>query len=258
MSYFLLFLFTLLGLIVGYLCGSISWAVIITRAFYHIDIYKVGSGNAGGTNVGRAVGKKGALTVIILDILKCLIPLWVVFLVVEYTPLTAFIESYGTVFSADVYSMIYYATALGAGIGHVFPLYYHFKGGKAVSCFGGFVLGTSWLLASFGLATFLLVFAFRKRVSLSSIIGTCLTLVLTALFATLNYFNPSWLSFAYFFIPGPKMLGGFAYLGTTVLMGLMVLLLHRPNMVRLAKHVEPETHFLQKGEKPVQAYDEKK
>lgn len=257
MGYFLLSVFSLIGLLIGYFCGSISWAVIVTKYVFHVDIYKVGSGNAGGTNVGRACGKKAAISVIVLDVFKCLIPMWIVFLVVTYSPISGFLASFGPAFNQDVISIIYYATGFGASLGHVFPIYYHFRGGKAVSCFGGFVLGTNWLLAAIGLSIFLLVLAIRKRVSLSSIIGTILTLSFTALFATADYFNPSYLSFSFWFLPGPKLAGGFAYLAFTILIGLMVLILHHQNVHRLVNHVEPETHFLKKGEKPVSTFEKK-
>jgi glycerol-3-phosphate acyltransferase PlsY len=248
MEYFLLVLLALGTVVSGYLFGSVSWAVIVTKYVYHVDIYQVGSRNAGGTNVGRACGKKAAIAVIILDILKCLTPFWVWFFLVTMTPIKDFILS---VSPSCPLCLFYYPAAFGAGLGHVFPIYYHFKGGKAVSCFGGFVLGSSWFLFAMGLSVFGLVLGLRKRVSLASIVGTIVTMLLSIAMAVLHYFFPAYIEAWVWFYPGPKLDLTWIYAFFVCLFGAMVLILHRVNMVRLAHNKEPETHFLRKGEKPV-------
>lgn len=236
----------------GYLIGSVSWAVIISSMVYHVDIYKVGSGNAGGTNVGRAVGKKGAILVIVLDSLKCLLPLWIWFFVCT---LTSFKDYTASISASFPLAAFYYAAGFGAGLGHVFPLYYHFKGGKAVSCFAGFIIGTNWLLMVIGCAIFFSSFFWKKRVSFSSIVGTVLTSLCSIVIVILNIFYPDLFAFSFWFFPGPKFDGGWIYALYVCFFALMVLILHRANMVRLAKKTEPETHFLHRGEKPVTNYD---
>lgn len=245
MNLFLLILLTLGIALSGYLAGSVSWAIIITRLFFHIDLRKVGSGNAGGTNVGRALGTKWAVITILLDISKSLLPLWTWFFVLTLTPL-------GTWVSAQIgsfpLSFFYYLAGFTASLGHIFPLYFSFKGGKAVSCFGGFVLGTNWLLMAIGLSTFMATFKAKKRISFSSLSGTLVVMVLSVLLAVLDCFYHDSVSLFFFFFPGPKFDSSYMYACFTVLYGLEVILLHHANIDRLKHHREPETHFRRKGE----------
>jgi glycerol-3-phosphate acyltransferase PlsY len=254
MSIFILILIWLAIVLTGYLIGSISWAVIISYAMYKIDIYKVGSGNAGGTNVGRAAGKKGAVLVIILDALKCLLVFWAWFFIITLSPLGSYIEQLAPGIQLG---FLYYSAGLGAAIGHIFPLYYHFKGGKAVSCFAGFMLGTNWLLCLIGTACFFGVFFWKKRVSLSSITGTILVFVCALVFGILGTFYPDLFAFSFWFFPGPKMDQTWVYSLFVGLYAILVIILHRANIKRLAQRKEPETHFLHKGEKPVANYESK-
>jgi glycerol-3-phosphate acyltransferase PlsY len=254
MEYFYKCLIYLAILLTGYLIGSVSWAVIVTRYFYHIDIYKVGSGNAGGTNVGRAVGKFGAILVIILDIIKCVIPLFSWFFILIYTPLGAFLLKD----SILPLSFYYYAGSLGAGLGHVFPIYSHFKGGKAVSCYAGFMLGTNWLVTSVGCLTFFSTLKWKKKVSFSSLSGVTSCALAATVLAVISYYKPGSLDFVMWFLPGPKMALDFSFMAYTIVYTLLVVILHRANIYRLSKKKEPETHFLKKGEKPTEVYDSSK
>lgn len=224
------------SLLSGYLMGSVSWAVIIAKVFYHIDIYKVGSGNAGGTNVGRACGKKAAYITIVLDVLKCMIPVWAWFFLLSYSGLNNYILSVSSSFPL---STIYYTAGLGAGIGHIFPIYYHFKGGKAVSCYGGFVIATNWFLAAAGLSIFLLVFAWKKRVSLSSLVGVTFVSICASIAA---FFVPQ-LNWMLMFPFGMKMDGSYVYAIYIVVYSVFVVVMHHANIARLAEKTEPETHF---------------
>ena len=147
-------------LIIGYLFGSISTAVILSKKIYKQDIRELGSKNSGATNMGRTFGLKVGFVIIILDMLKTCLPIWISFFVLKYTPL-------------NQYNMSYYGyliAGLGAVIGHCFPLFYGFKGGKAVSSFGGFIVATCWFLIPIGLILYLLLLKIQKKVSLASII----------------------------------------------------------------------------------------
>ena len=84
MDYFYLALMIIFSVVLGYLFGSISFALIISK-LNGVDLYKVGSGNAGGTNVGRALGKKWAFITIGLDVLKTIIPVWVIYFVITFS-----------------------------------------------------------------------------------------------------------------------------------------------------------------------------
>ncbi|MCI6271470.1 MAG: glycerol-3-phosphate 1-O-acyltransferase PlsY [Erysipelotrichaceae bacterium] len=148
----------ILLIILGYLFGSIPWALVIGKIFYKKDIRNFGSGNLGGTNAGRVLGKKAGVIVSVLDALKS----FFIMLICNYI-------------SKDV--MVY--AGLACCIGHCFPIFANFKGGKAVATAMGFYLGISVLLTNNFVYQFLMpVIIFfvtlyiSKMVSLSSIIAT--------------------------------------------------------------------------------------
>ncbi|MFA6796255.1 MAG: glycerol-3-phosphate 1-O-acyltransferase PlsY [Bacilli bacterium] len=229
--YFILFLIT--SIISGYLVGSISFAVLITKHVYNIDIYAVGSGNAGGTNVGRAIGKYGAYSVIFLDALKCIIPIWTWFALCTFTPI-------GDLIPASIsQGYIYYSAGFGAALGHTFPLYHKFKGGKAVSCYVGFVVATNPMLLVIGLPFFLLMFLFTKRVSICSI----LTVIFGFLYSLVAVLNPAAFEWTFFFGNGYKVDTTYVYSIYMALYALFIIYMHRSNIKRLINHTEPETHY---------------
>lgn len=152
------------SIFVGYLLGSISFSVVIGKLFFHRDPRLEGSHNAGGTNAGRVFGKKVGLIVILLDVLKTIISIWGIY----------FIMSYAIPKESLFMEPTYYAYISGffACIGHTFPLFTHFKGGKAVSCYGGLLISINWCLALIGIAIFMFILWLKKYVSLSSILST--------------------------------------------------------------------------------------
>ena len=141
----------LLVVAAGYLIGSISFAVLLVRLRYHKDIRTEGSGNAGATNVLRAHGKALAALVAVLDIAKGAVAVLLVRLVTANPR---------------------YAAAAGflAVLGHVFPLYYSFRGGKGVAtAVGAFLALAPWaMLACLGV--FAVVVAVTRYVSLGSVV----------------------------------------------------------------------------------------
>lgn len=141
--------------VVGYLLGSISFAVLLVRAVRGTDIRTVGSGNAGATNVLRAHGKKLALLVALLDVGKGAAAVALMRLV-----------------TADPFWAA--AAGVAAVLGHVFPIFYGFRGGKGVAtAIGAFlVLAPVPLLCS--LALFVVVVALTRYVSLGSVISMVL------------------------------------------------------------------------------------
>jgi len=239
MQIFYLILFIIIALLSGYLIGSISFAVLITKHLYSIDIYKVGSGNAGGTNVGRAIGKPGAYAVIVLDALKCMIPIWIWFALFTFTPLNQIIPS-----SVPI-AFIYYTAGVGAGIGHTFPLYHKFKGGKAVSCYLGFVAGTNPFLLVIGLPLFFLIFFISKRVSIGSIIMVVFGLLYSIIAAI--YFQA--FEWTFLFGQGYKLDGTYVYSIYMLFYALFIIFMHRSNISRIINHTEPETHYKKREKK---------
>lgn len=143
--------------ILGYLLGSVPFALVIGKLFYQTDVRKQGSGNLGATNAGRVLGKKVGITVAFLDVFKAF---GAMLLVYPFAP-----------------ELLIYP-GFFATIGHIFPLFAHFKGGKAVSTSFGFLLGISLFITHrFALhflvpiAIFFLVLYLGKMVSLSSMVA---------------------------------------------------------------------------------------
>lgn len=147
---------TVISIIIGYLIGSIPWGLIIGKVFFHKDIREYGSGNLGGTNAGRVLGAPIGILVIVLDAMKAFI---VMCIISRISP-----ES------------LAYA-GLAVCIGHCFPIFAGFKGGKAVACSYGYLLGLAvfvtkdYLTLVLPLAVFLVCLAICRMVSLSSMIG---------------------------------------------------------------------------------------
>jgi len=143
--------------ILSYLIGSFSSAVWYGKWFYKTDVRELGSKNAGATNVLRVLGYKAAIPVFITDALKS-------FISVQLVRLIPGLE----MGSETCYQiMILFGTC--AVIGHIFPLYTRFKGGKGVASMLGMVLAIHPLAAGISLGIFIIVFLFSRIVSISSI-----------------------------------------------------------------------------------------
>ncbi len=143
------YLYALLVLLVGYLIGSIQVPIMAGRILKKIDIREHGSGNAGSTNVARVLGFKVAVAVFILDILKGVIP----YLTVKYF------------FGAELAIII----GVGAVLGHDFPLFMNFKGGKGVAITLGILTAYNPLAGIIALAVGILIIYITKYVSLASV-----------------------------------------------------------------------------------------
>ncbi len=144
----------------AYFLGSISSAILVTRIFFQEEIRDQGSKNPGATNVLRVAGKSAAACVFLFDVLKGLLPVYAGFL-------------YG--FSPLQLSLI----AIFACVGHMFPLFFHFKGGKAVATALGAMLPIDWWLSALLLSTWLIVFGLTRISSLAAIITLTLTPIYT-------------------------------------------------------------------------------
>ncbi|MBS4217622.1 glycerol-3-phosphate 1-O-acyltransferase PlsY [Bacillus sp. FJAT-49711] len=138
-------------LLAAYLIGSIPSGLIVGKVFYGIDIRQHGSGNLGGTNTFRTLGKKAGITVTAADILKGTIVIVL-----------------AKLFGTDMHPLI---AGVFAVVGHMFPIFAGFRGGKAVATSGGVLLGYVPILFILLVAVFLLSLKLTKYVSLSSIIA---------------------------------------------------------------------------------------
>lgn len=145
--------------ILAYLIGSIPTSVWISKRFFNVDIRDYGSGNAGATNTFRVLGKKWGTFVMAVDILKGVIA----------TSLFILIPHYHTNELHRTNFMI--GLGLASVIGHVFPVWANFKGGKGVATLFGMALAIQPLAAVLCIAVFLLVLYLTRFVSLSSILA---------------------------------------------------------------------------------------
>ena len=145
--------------LIGYLIGSVPFAYVIGKTFYHTDVRQHGSGNLGGSNTGRVLGKKAGLAVMTLDLLKATLSVYL-----------------ATKISAHPCAVS--LAALFTVIGHCYPVFLRFHGGKAVAALYGFLFAL-WVIDDYSplvfflpLITFLAVLAAFKIVSLSSILSS--------------------------------------------------------------------------------------
>jgi glycerol-3-phosphate acyltransferase PlsY len=149
--------FELLVIVVSYLLGSVSFSVLLARLLKGIDIRQYGSGNAGATNTLRVMGKGPAILVLVLDVLKGIAAVW----------LGTWAGGWGT--------WVAVACGIAAIIGHNWPLYFHFRGGKGIATTIG-VMATLvfWPALTAGIIAILAI-VFTRYVSLGSLIFVALT-----------------------------------------------------------------------------------
>ena len=152
------------AILIGYLLGSLPFALIIGKMFYNTDVRNHGSGNLGGSNTGRVLGKKAGFTVMVLDVAK---------VVIAFTITSLLKYQLSSVILAGCF----------ATIGHCYPLFANFKGGKAVSTLYGFLFGCMVyvfhdpLVFFLPLGVFLLTLYLTKIVALSSIVSSIVSTV---------------------------------------------------------------------------------
>ena len=152
-----------LGATMAYLLGSIPSGLWIGRKFFQIDIRQHGSGNLGATNSFRILGKKAGSIVLLMDLLKGSIS---VLLLKQM----------------DLHGVSPLIIALFAVIGHTYPLFANFKGGKAVATFAGVILAYQPVLFLVGLGIFILTLAISKMVSFTSIVTISIGVLLSLYF----------------------------------------------------------------------------
>ena len=159
----------------GFLMGSIPTGVIIGKLFFHDDPRNYGSHNPGGTNTGRAFGKKIGITVIILDMAKTIIAFWVPWAILRFTGIHEQLWDDGVFYN--------YLGLFFAAFGHCFSPWLKFKGGKAVSCFMASTGGLGWV--NFITCAAIFFPLFKKRHVMS--IATITTSVIVTIFQWLMF-----------------------------------------------------------------------
>lgn len=163
----------LVCLVIGYVFGLLQTGYLVGK-LNHIDIRKEGSGNAGSTNAVRVMGWKAGLMTFAGDVLKCVLAIFLVRYLYrgsEYLPLLAM-----------------YA-GMGATLGHNFPFYLKFKGGKGIAVLAGLVVSTNPAMVPIPLAAFLIAVIFSRYVSLGSLLASTLFFIEVVTFGQYGIFK---------------------------------------------------------------------
>ncbi len=220
----------LLCIVIPYLLGSINFGLIISNKQYHDDIRTHGSGNAGTTNMLRTYGKKAAIFTMLGDMLKAVVAVGLGYLIVGTNIVAT---------DPDTGKLFHYKDQFGAAIaglfvmlGHMFPIFFKFKGGKGVATSGMVILMISPITCLFCFLIFLIIVAGTKYVSLGSIMGVIFYPILLVAFSGGQ--NPTACIIA-------------------VLMAVAVVYMHRDNIKRLRDGNERKLSF--KKKKPAEGED---
>ena len=198
--------------IIAYLLGSISFSVIFGKKFAGIDVRKEGSKNAGATNTLRTAGKKAAILTLICDILKGVIAVFIGFIV-------------GNIFADTDKALLVQIAGICVVIGHVFPIFFKFKGGKGVATSLGVLLVINWQIALICLVFALLIMAVTRIVSVGSILAAALFPILTI------------------FIHEHYIINNGNYIIFGILLAALVIFLHRKNIQRMLAGEENKLSF---------------
>jgi len=201
----------LLLIVLAYLIGSIPTAVWVSNYFFDIDIRDYGSGNAGATNTFRVLGPKWGSFVMVVDMLKGVVAVKLALLIPYYIEFdTQFIN-------------LQVGLGLSAVVGHIFPIWADFRGGKGIATLFGMVLGIQPIVAICCVGVFLLVLYLTRFVSLSSILAS----VAFPVFILVIFNEPEPL-----------------YRVFAIAVALLVLLTHQKNITRLLKGNENKVPIL--------------
>ena len=155
----------ILFLLISYLTGSFPSAVWVGKIFYNKDVREYGSGNAGATNTFRVLGKSAGVPVLLLDVFKGWVSVnYIIFLSEDFIPISGNVTS--TQFEIQL------AFGIAAVVGHLFPIFTGFRGGKGIATLLGILIGLNFTAALFSLLIFVFVFVISKYVSLASILAS--------------------------------------------------------------------------------------
>jgi len=208
-------LFKIGSLIAAYLLGSIPSSVWIGKYFYGIDVREYGSGNAGATNTFRVLGKKAGIPVLIIDVLKGWLSVNIAYLS-NYKP------------GSESFVNFELVLGIAALIGHIFPIYVGFRGGKGIATLLGILLALHIQAALVSMSVFLIVLLLFNYVSLGSMIAALLfPLSMIFVFKTTI---PSLIIFS-------------------IAVAVLVILTHQKNIIRLIKKEESKINLFGKKKK---------
>ena len=197
--------------IIAYAIGSVNFSVIFSIKFAGFDVREKGSGNAGTTNMLRTVGKKAAIITLVCDILKGVVSILIAILI-------------GNIAKDVDKAILVQIAGFCAVLGHTFPIFFEFRGGKGVATCLGILLLTNWQIGLICLTFGVLLIAITRMVSLGSIMAAILYPILT-IFIHENYI-----------VDGNYVIFG-------ILLGLFVVFNHRKNLQRIISGTENKISF---------------
>lgn len=201
--------------IIAYLIGSVNFSVLISKKMAGFDVREKGSGNGGTTNVLRTVGKKAAILTLIADVLKGVVSIliaWIIGKFVNSNP-----------------AILVQLAALGVVVGHTFPVFFGFKGGKGIATSLGILLLLNWKIGLICLIFAVALMAVTRMVSLGSISAAVLFPILT------TFIQEHYLVSGNYFIFG-------------VVMAAFIIFNHRSNVKRILNGTENKLSFKKKEE----------
>ena len=213
--------YIIMGMI-AYLIGSVNFSILISKKVAGFDLREKGSGNAGTTNVLRTVGKGAAVVTLILDILKGVVAIYFAFLYSKIVLWLAHINLDN--------SILVQLAGIFVIIGHTFPIYFGFKGGKGVATALGILLTTNYQIGLICLVFALVLIALTRMVSVGSLAAAVLFPVLTLFLAQDNFIAPG------------------NYIIYSIIIALIVIFNHRTNIKRLLEGNENKISFKKKEE----------
>ena len=199
--------------IVAYLIGSISFSVIISKKMAGFDVREKGSGNAGATNMLRSVGKKAAILTLLGDALKGVVAILFAIIV-------------GAIAKSADKSLLVQIAGILVVVGHTFPVFFGFKGGKGVATSLGVLLMTNWKIGLICLVFALVLMAVTRMVSLGSI-GAAVLFPVLVLFIHTNF----------------TISEGSSYFVYSVILAAIVIFNHRANVQRILNGRENKLSF---------------
>ena len=199
--------------IIAYLIGSINFSIIISKKMAGFDVREKGSGNAGTTNVLRSVGKKAAALTLIGDILKGIVPILIAVLC-------------GKIVKNADSALLVQLAAICAILGHTYPIFFGFKGGKGVATSLGILLIINWQIGLVCLVFALVLMILTRMVSLGSTAAAILLPVLTI-----------------FAIGKENYIISGNYIVFSIIMAVIVLFNHRSNIKRILEGKENKISF---------------
>ncbi len=208
--------------IISYLLGSLNFGVILSKSMQKEDVRNYGSGNAGTTNMLRNYGRKLAVLTIIGDMAKVFAAIFLAFQIIKLVPVT-YNNGFFSEYSIDINMFIKSFAGFFCVLGHIFPCFFKFRGGKGVATSGGMVFAVDWRIALILLAVFIVIILLTKYVSLGSIVMAILYPIFIYLFYKSLIFT------------------GFAIIFT-----LIVIIAHRENVKNLINHTENKICFKSK------------